>query len=78
LDLQAAGSIVAVVEFFTNPETTKPPKVKDLKGLVLTAEGDIFQPLMSTTNGLLWINHTAAIGSGSALCIRCYGYWMYS
>jgi ATP-dependent protease HslVU (ClpYQ) peptidase subunit len=58
-----AGSIVSVAEFFSLPDTTTPPKVKDLKGLVLTAEGHIFAFDQYTQ----WIRidqKYAAIGSG--------------
>jgi hypothetical protein len=38
----SANDIVGVAEFFSRPESTKAPRVKDLKGAVLTAKGDIF------------------------------------
>jgi ATP-dependent protease HslVU (ClpYQ) peptidase subunit len=63
-----AGAIVAVVEFFTNPETTKPPKVKDLKGLVLTADGDIFA-FDEYDKWIAMDQPYASIGSGSALAM---------
>jgi hypothetical protein len=37
-----AEAIVAVAEFLTNPDTIKPPKIKDLRGAILTEEGKLF------------------------------------
>lgn len=63
-----ASSLVAVAEFFSLPETTKPPKIKDLRGLILTEKGDIF----AFDDYGMWLRMDqpyAAIGSGAAFAL---------
>jgi ATP-dependent protease HslVU (ClpYQ) peptidase subunit len=63
-----ASDIIAVAEFFSMPETTKPPKTKGLKGLVLTEQGDIF----AWDDWDRWIavdQPYAAIGSGQPVAL---------
>jgi ATP-dependent protease HslVU (ClpYQ) peptidase subunit len=61
-----AGGIIAVMEYFNNPETTKPPKVRELRGLVLTEDKLIFT--FDEYDKWLGVNQDyKAIGSGMAI-----------
>lgn len=63
-----ASALVAVAEFFSRPEDTKPPKVSGLSGLVLTENGDIFV----FDDYKCWIavgQDYASIGSGSSVAL---------
>lgn len=66
----AAGAIMNIAEFFTLPDLIKPPRVKGVSGLVLTAKKEIYvfddYPVSS------WIPVTekyAAIGTGGSIAV---------
>lgn len=63
-----ASSIIAVAEYFTYPDTTKPPRVKGLSGIVLTRNGDLF----AFDDYDMWLKMDekfAAIGTGAGLAL---------
>lgn len=63
-----AEQIVSVAEFFSRPETTKPPRATGLKGAILTEEGNIY--CFDTYDKWLLVNEKKyAIGSGADVAL---------
>jgi ATP-dependent protease HslVU (ClpYQ) peptidase subunit len=63
-----ASDIIAVVDFFSMPGIVKPPKVRNLTGLVLTAKKEIFL-FDDYTKWLRIKDSYYSIGSGSSIAL---------
>jgi ATP-dependent protease HslVU (ClpYQ) peptidase subunit len=64
-----SGSIIQVMHFFADPVNFKPPRVRDLQGLVLTEKGQIFSFFADYTNWLEVNEPFGVIGTGGSFAL---------
>ena len=60
----AVSAFPAVLEYFSDPENTKPPKCKGMEAVVLTSDGKIWMFESNPSNWILVDQPFYAIGSG--------------